>query len=462
MKPVSLEEIRRATRGRWLANSSDITVNNISTDSRTTKKGDLFLAIEGDNFDGHGFLAPAAKAGAVAGIIRRDREPPPDVTKLFTGGLIGVGDTVEALGDLGCYNRKLSSARVVGVTGSNGKTTVKRLIHHILSKRLTGSCSPKSFNNEIGVPLTLLGINPGDDYVVCEIGSNAPGEIASLGKISQPDITVVTCIGPSHLEGFGDLQNVAIEKASLVGSLEKSGFAVVFADSEELNLVLRSHKAKFVRFGKSKNADLRLSGYESQGRNCRFQVNGRFWVDLPLPGKHNAMNALAAIAVAQRFGFSQEEAAEALKDFDGVDMRLEWIGLDGLTVINDAYNANPASVSAAVDVLADCQTTRKVAVLGDMLELGSAAEVLHEKLGENIAKRQVDFLISVGPLGRYIAKGAQQAGLRAQVFDSVQFACEGIAELLCKGDTVLIKGSRAMEMERLIEPIRRAFLSESP
>jgi len=437
-------------------------VTSVSTDSRSAGAGDLFVALRGERFDGHGFLPQAAAAGCSAAIVARDADLPADVETGFAEGVIGVDDTTRALGELGAYHRLQLAAAVVAVTGSNGKTTVKRLIHHILSRERRGTCSPKSFNNAVGVPLTLLGASPGDDYVVCELGTNAPGEIAALGEMARANVAVITSVGPAHLEKLGSIDRVAAEKASILGAMADDAMAVVWSDSDELARAVRPYGRRIVRFGASADADLRLTDRRAMGRGQQFELNGRLWVDLPLPGRHNALNALAAIAVAQRFGFDQAEAAEALADFVAPDMRLQWLDVAGGTIINDAYNANPASLAAAVEVLAGCPGPRRVLLAGDMKELGDQAEALHRQAGSALGAGGVDLLITVGVLGRYIAMGAAEAGLDTASFGSSAEAAGALRGLLHPGDVVLIKGSRTMAMEQLIESIRAALASEPP
>ena len=365
-------------------------------------------------------------------------------------------EPVTALGDLASVHRDLCPATVIGVTGSNGKTTVKRMIHHILSRRLTGTCGPKSFNNAIGVPLTLLGTSGGDDYVVCEIGTSAPGEIAALSAIVRPDVAVITSVGETHLEKLGSLERVTAEKAAIVGEMAKDGLAVVRTDSDLLARAVRSYDRRVVWFGESDTAEFRLTGYRPGNRCQCFQLNGRFWIDLPLTGRHNALNALAAIAVAQRLGFSQADAASALADFKGVEMRLQWIDLGNVTILNDAYNANPTSMVAAAAALGEQPAGRRVMIAGDMLELGAAAEDLHVRTGRQIAACGLDLLIGVGRLGRYIAKGAAEAGVPVRKFATVETASRSIRRLLKPGDLVLVKGSRAMRMERLVDLVGKS------
>jgi len=462
MKPLTLEEVRDAVHGRWLARGEAVTLHSVTTDTRSAKAGELFFALRGERMDGHRFLPQAAEAGCAAAIVALDAELPDGIAAAFRGGIIAVADTLAALGELGAYHRRRLAAAVVAVTGSNGKTTVKRMIHHILARRLRGTCAAKSFNNAVGVPLTLLAASGGDDYVVCELGTNAPGEIAALAEMARPDVAVITSVAPAHLEKLGSIERVAAEKASILGPLADDGLAVVWGDSDELARMVRAYDRRIIRFGVSEEADLRLTGHERLGRRQRFELNGCLWVDLPLSGRHNALNALAAIAVAQRFGFERQDAAAGLADFAPGEMRLQWIDLPGGTILNDAYNANPASLAAAVDVLGECQGTRKVVVAGDMKELGEQAEPLHLQAGRELAAKGVDLLVAVGRLGRYIAMGAAEGGLESETFDSTDAAGRELRRLLRQGDTVLVKGSRAMGMEALIDPIRAALRRAGP
>jgi len=461
MRAMTPAEIAQAVGGR-LVNppgrpAAPVRITAVSTDSRTAGAGELFFAIRGANFDGHAFLPQAAAVGCAAAVVSAEAGVSEDLAASFPGGLIVVDDTIAALGRLAARQRRASGAKVIAVTGSNGKTTVKMMIHHILSRRLAGSAGPKSFNNNIGVPLTLLAVSDGDDYVVCEIGTNSPGEVGSLSRIALPDVAVITSVSATHLEKLGSIEKVAAEKASMLRHLAADGLAVVPADSPTLDKALRGCDVHLVRFGESGAAEFRLTGYEPVGRGQRLEVNGRAWVELPLPGRHNAVNALAAMAAANHFGVPPAQAAEALRDFTAPEMRLERIELGDVVVINDAYNANPASMIAAADVLAEQPAARRVMIVGDMRELGAAGPLLHMQTGAAIAARRVDLLVCVGPLGRYMGTGAAEGGLRAVVFESRQQAADALAQLVRAGDVVLIKGSRAMEMEQLTESIRSAF-----
>jgi UDP-N-acetylmuramoyl-tripeptide--D-alanyl-D-alanine ligase len=350
----------------------------------------------------------------------------------------------------------------VAVTGSNGKTTVKRMIHHVLSRRLKGSASPKSFNNAVGVPLTLLAAAPEDDYLVCEIGTSAPGEVAALGRIARPDLAVITSVSETHLERLLDLEHVAAEKAALLGELSGDGLAVIWSDSEPLARAVRPYPVRQVRFGVREDADLRLTGYWPRPGGGRFELNGRLTVELGVAGRCNALNALAAIAAAQRFGFTQEEASSALADYRGEEMRLQLLEAGAVTIVNDAYNANPASVQAAAEALGSFAGRRKVLVIGDMLELGARSVQLHRATGEALARSGAGLIVGVGALGQEVAAAAAAAGAAAEQIQSVEAAAEVLPRLLKRGDLVLLKGSRRMGMERLAEPIRRHFYRPRP
>lgn len=455
MRALTADETRQAVRGRWLSRSEPLPIRGVTIDSRSASEGDLFIAIRGQNHDGHDYLPQAAQAGCVATIIDAGFEMSEPLMKQFPAGVIAVADTRAALLDLGAFYRGVIPATVVGVTGSNGKTTVKRMIDHILRKRLEGTASPKSYNNDIGVPLSLLSAGGGDDYVICEIGTSGPGEIARLARAVKPNIAVITSIAEAHLDRLESVDHIAVEKAALLAWLGERDIAVVTADSPALDHALKSYEKRLIRFGISPTAQLRVTDYKSDGRSQRFQINDRDWVELPLPGRHNALNALAAIAVAARFGFTQEDAAQALADFKGVEQRLEWIDAGDIDIINDAYNANPRSLLAAVDVLADVKAKRRVLLAGDMLELGEASAQIHADTGRAIGARRVDMVIGIGEMGKVLAESARRVGKDAETFATVVQAGEALGGLLQAGDVVLLKASRGMRLETLVPAIRQ-------
>ena len=466
MMPTPLDEIRRAVHGRWMTAPAvePVTIRQVGIDSRTAGAGDLFIAIRGERFDGHDFLAAAAKAGCAAAIVTAGTDIWPELAAQLPGGVIGVDDTTVALGELAAMHRSRLAGQVIAVTGSVGKTTVKAMIHHILRRRWNGTVAPASFNNHVGVPLTLLAAGAGDDYVVCELGSSAPGEIAALTRIAKPDLAVITAVGPSHLEHLGSIERVAAEKAAILAHLAAGrGAAVVWADSEELTGSLRAYDARLIRFGAADDADLRLADWFGDGLSQRFTVNGRTPVTLNLPGRHHALNALAAIAVAVRLGLEVADAAAALADFEAVAMRTQVQRFGDVTVINDAYNANPMSMAAALEVLVAQTALRRVFVAGDMLELGEQSTQLHTQLGRRIARSSVGLLVAIGSQAEYIARAAAEAnrtGLEVIHYPSADEAGRAVNTWLTAGDMVLVKASRAVGAECVVEAIGRAMKSK--
>lgn len=468
----SAESFREIIGGRWVARrrgGEPAHLTGINTDSRTLERGQVFLALRGDHFDGHRFLATAANAGAPL-LIVDDAEAAADVPE-GRCDVLQVADTQRALTQLATAWRRRLGGRVIAVTGSAGKTTTKHLIHTVLSSHYVGSASPKSFNNHIGVPLTLLAARPGDAYTVVEVGTNAPGEIAALARIVEPDIAMVTHVGAAHLEGLGGPEGVLREKASLLTHLREGGLAIVNGDIAGLQ-DYRKVVPTMLSFGESAGCDLRMTDYTAEAGGARFTVNGRWNFRLPMLGRHSAMNALAAIAVCRHMQLSEQQIADALAKVRPAMMRLEVQQVGpaegGVTLINDAYNANPDSTAAAIDVLAEYPAAgRRVAVLGDMLELGEEAAERHRRAGEQVAEAGVDAAVFAGRLMMFAAEAAAKRLPAERVLALPDWpegdATERAAAMIEPGDTVLLKGSRGMRMERLIDAIvRRLTATDRP
>lgn len=501
------ETLRAACAGSWIVRPPQIElpkdrpadmpppplhapISGLSTDTRTLRPGQVFLALRGENFDGHRFVGDAARAGAPILIIddpeciapdRWDGRPPVGVMK--------VADTGQALLRIAAaYRRTLERTRVVAVCGSNGKTTTTTLIGQLLSAcGLRGSTSRRSFNNAVGVPLTILAAQPTDQYLVCEVGTNAPGEVAALAEVVQPDIAVVTSIGREHLEKLGDLAGVAREEGSVFRSLRPKGCAVINDDHPEL----KEHAekaAQVITFGRSDQANFRLTSVrhlvESGFAGIELVFNGRFAARVPMLGEHNALNALAALAVARRFGVDEQRAIAALATARGPDMRMQVetiadaAGGGSTTVLNDAYNANPDSMIAAVRTLAAVAASvpepprRVVAVLADMLELGEASPDGHRSVGAALAeafgpigaadparrKGPPVEVILVGPAMMHAASALDAAGwppdAMIHLLHADDAAMNRVAAMLRPGDLVLLKGSRRMRLERVLERLR--------
>jgi len=478
MKPLTLQEVVDALDGTLDRPVPIGNVKRVVTDSREVQAGDLFVAIRGPHFDGHDFADRAFAAGAVAAVVRSDfpHARADAVADASTGPvpmLIRVEEPVVALGRLARYYRQSvinGGVTIVAVTGSNGKTTTKSMIAHVLSGRWKGRASPKSYNNQIGVPLTLLASEPSEEFVVCEVGTNAPGEISALARLIEPEIAVITGIAPVHLEGLGSLDNIAAEKLSLLGALRPDGCAVVNADHEILRWTLAQQRdwtaCKKVTFGAWEQADLRLTAWRMLTGAAdaplgvqEFTVNDRFVYRLHVPGRHNVFNAMAAIGVARRFGMSDAEVAERLASFRLPPMRLGYERAGPVTIINDAYNANPASVTAAVDVLEQAPAAgRRVLVLGDMRELGEASGSLHEEVARRIGAGRIDMVIAVGGHARLVRDVVRRTSgrrIETHAYGSTALARRRVASLVVPGDTILVKGSRLLALERLVEVIRK-------
>jgi UDP-N-acetylmuramoyl-tripeptide--D-alanyl-D-alanine ligase len=464
------DNLRSILAGTWLARPpANAIATGLSHDTRTLKPGQVFLAIKGERIDGHALLEHAKRAGASLAIV----DHPEAIGPLPAGlGILRVNSTEKALLALAsAYRDTLTRTVVIAVCGSNGKTTSVRLLDAALSASMRGSHSPKSFNNHLGVPLTILAASPDDAYLICEIGTNAKGEIATLASVARPDLAIITSIGREHLEKLGSIAEVAREEASVLEHVRASGSTrvpgagagIVNADAPHLLEAvarLASRPSSLVRFGRGERADIRLLDvrHDSSG-GMTITLNDRAAFRVPLAGEHNAMNTLGAIAAARRLGLKDDAIASGLSRAKPPEMRLERSDVRGIRVINDAYNANPDSVRAALATIPDLMSgaSRRVVVLGDMLELGSHSEPEHRLLGEDLAsRRDLDLLILVGSAMRHAALALRERSTaEVRQFDSLDAAALArITSLLREGDAVLLKGSRGMRLERILSVLR--------
>jgi UDP-N-acetylmuramoyl-tripeptide--D-alanyl-D-alanine ligase len=464
MKPWAFQQIRRVTLSRWQARGTREFTGRVTTDSRDLQAGDLFIAIIGPNFDGHNFVLPAMESGA-AGILVSHT---PDEAMLAAATAASVtilqcDNTVRALNRLAAAYRRELRAKVIAVGGSNGKTTTKQIIHTLLSQRFSGVASPKSFNNNIGLPLTLLSVQPQHEYVVLEVGTNAPGEVEALGQVANPDIVVITGVGLEHLEFLTDIHQVAREEASLARFVGPDGILFLTNESPELLHALRLTRGPRFTIGHAgSGADMEATEIHESLTGADFIVNGRTGYHLPLLGRHNVFNAMLSIGVARRMGLTDEEIKSGLQRVKPAAMRLEPMQIGTHLVINDAYNANPTSMAAAIKMFATlplCDSTasrRRVAILGDMLELGSGSAELHRQMGRMAAEHPIDMLIFVGPLMLHAADEARQKGMAVHHFMDVQAAGAHLPGLLDKSDAVLLKASRGTRLEKLLDALSAA------
>lgn len=433
----------------------DHTFHGVSIDSRTSKAGDCFFAIEGENFDGHDYVGEAFAKGAVCAVVSKNI----DAIAIASKCLLKVEDTVKALGDLAREYRRQAGFKVVSITGSVGKTTTRQMIYHALSRRFRVHQSPASFNNNIGLPLTLLGANPDVQIVITELGSNYPGEISYLTRLAEPDIAIVTNVHPAHLEGFGDIQTIVQEKSSIAEGLRPDGIFIINGDIDALVNACRAKGTPFKTFGQSENCDYRTRKVRSDGTTSRFTIEDTEIV-LPLAGPGNVENALVAWAVCHALGLEIGDFARAMETLPPVSMRSEIVNIGTLTVLNDCYNANPASMRNALRTLAQLDAShqrRRVFICGDMAELGSHAEHLHAELGKAIVEAKIDVLLAVGPLSKIAVEAAQADAdydLQVKCFTDAHSACQKLHEFTADSDIILVKGSRTAKLETVIERLK--------
>lgn len=469
MQPISIEALARIvgaaiTRASTPAGPAARTsqVTSVSTDSRTTRAGDCFFAIAGEQFDGHDYVAQALAKGAACAVVSRTV----DGLGAAARPILRVADTIKALGDLAREYRRMNPFKVVAITGSVGKTTTRQIIFHVLSQHLRARQARANFNNAIGLPLTLLVAEPQDEVIVAELGANHPGEIAYLTRIARPDVAVVTNVYPAHLEGFGDLAAIVREKVSIAEALADEGALIVNADSDALVAACRDLENPFHTFGRSAGARYRAEHVTHEGLRSTFTIRDKR-VCLPLPGPGNVENALAAWAVCDRLGLTVDDFAAAIESLPAVAMRAELLQIGSLTVLNDCYNANPASMRNALAILHQLSSSgdsprkrRSVFICGGMAELGPQTPWLHAELGAAVAEAGVELLVTVGQAARNTARVAKEVArhdLQTICFDDTLAVCDRLGEWVRRDDIILVKGSRTARLERVVEKLRERF-----
>jgi UDP-N-acetylmuramoyl-tripeptide--D-alanyl-D-alanine ligase len=461
MLSISLNDVLKVTGGRlWNdAPRSQTLAQGISIDSRTMKKGNLFVAIPGERFDGHHFTSEAAKKEAALLILSEEQINRVGKKELQKIPAVVVKDTKKALRDMALWHRNKVEIPTVAVTGTNGKTTTKDMIAEVLSSEFKVLKSIRSYNNLIGVPLTLFELNSDTQVLVLELGMSNPGEIGVLTRIARPSLGVITNIGPAHLESMESLERIARAKFELLENMPPPRTAVLNADDEFLAQRIKEGKEKTVSFGINNEADFRATDLAASNEGyVTFKVNGQLDINLGLLGEHNVYNALAAFAVGTLMGAEQARIKQSLERYRPPELRMELIQFDGIKVINDSYNANPVSMANALRTLKQMKNEgRKIAVLGDMLELGEKTEHYHSELGRAVAESGIDLLLTVGKHSSAIGDGAQGCGMNPEkiiAFDDNQKVSAYLTENLKAGDLVLIKGSRKMKLEEVVMSLK--------
>jgi len=447
-------DIVEAVGGDLSLGTFDTKIHGISTDTRTLKEGDLFVALKGERFDGHDFLDEAIGKGAAAVMVS-------DVAVLGKPAVaaIKVDDTLSALQRFARWHRFSFEIPVIGVTGSCGKTTVKELIAAVLGTMFRVTRNPLSFNNEVGVPLSLLEISAQTEVAVIELGTNAPGEMRALCDIARPNRALLTNVGRAHLEGFGTVEAVAREKGALFEAVGDRGTFYVNVDNPFCVRIAETFAGTCVTYGTSESAAWRATDIESKPDEAKssFTVEPLGPLTVPLLGAHNVMNALAAVAVGADFGLSHDKIQKGLDGAETPPMRMRTVRKGGRVFLNDAYNANPESMRAAIDALVSWEGAgRRIAVLGDMLELGDASASEHEELGKTAARKGVDLVLVLGQFAQNVAEGATDESMNddaVTVCGDHADAARLLVSLSAPGDVILVKGSRAVAMEKVLDEV---------
>src|SRR6476661_3780090 len=410
MNSLSLSEIASLSATRLELGNSDLAISHVSTDSRTIKPGDLFVALCGEHFDAHNFLEQVAKAGAAGALVSRD--PPPGLPQTFA--ILRAADTLVAYQNLAANYRKTLPLKVLGITGSNGKTSTKDFAASILGRAFQVTKTEGNFNNHVGLPRTMLEANRDDQFAVWELGMNHPGEIAALARIASADAAIITNIGIAHIEFMGSREAIAGEKGALAEAIDPSGFVVLNADDEFSASIAQRTRARVILAGIEKGTIRAIEVQQTSG-GCEFTiVEGahRCRAQLPVPGLHMVQNAMLAVAAGRAFGVSLEECAAGLVSAPLTKARLQIREINGVQFIDDSYNANPDSMKAALRTLAELPAQgKRIAVFGEMRELGSESERGHREVGEIAATLGINQLITIGDTAELIAEGARTAGL---------------------------------------------------
>lgn len=457
---MSLAEVVKAVGGSLQGSSppTQPAPNSVSIDTRTLRRGQMFVAIRGDRFDGHDFIKEALGKGA--SLVLASKADPGWNEWMQPGcGLILVSDTLAALQQLASHVRRKWGRTVLAVSGSMGKTTTRRFAARLLSKKFRVLETPGNLNNEIGLPLSLLGLEAEHDLAVLELGMNRAGEIRRLGAICAPNAALLTNIAPVHLEFFEGVDDIARAKGEILESLSEEGVFFFNCDDARLVRLAAGFKGKRISFGFSKDAGARVEKFqfldpgstELTLRTSAGPLRGK----VPFAGRHFLYNLAAAVAVALEFGVPLDEIASALPDLAPLEGRGQLLNGAEIAVWDDCYNSNPAAVASLMETMGLIERNgRIVLALGDMLELGERAEELHREAGRQVAASRIDYLIAVGGLARHIAEGARQHGFpedRVLEFETSQDSAARIRSLLQPGDLLVVKGSRGVRMEKIVE-----------
>lgn len=454
MQALTLRQLLEAVNGTLLGDFDDLDAQavQVSTDSRNITPGCLFIPLEGERFDGHSFIQAALEAGAAGCLTARERE-----SYLPGRFYIKVRSTQRALWELARYYKKLFPIPFIAVTGSVGKTTTKDMTAAVLGARFCVHKTEGNFNNDIGVPLTLLRLEAQHEVCVVELGMDHAGEIDNLARLVEPDMALITNIGDAHIENLGSRENIFKAKCEIFPHLKRDGLAVLNGDDPLLAALEGTLAQRTVFVGEGEGLDYTARDLSSDGAGhlfCRVKTpRSQFEANIPALGSHMIYPTLMAAAVAEALGMAPDEIIRGIGAFLPTKMRMNIVRCKGdIVILNDAYNANPQSMRAAAAVLGDAQGRRKVAVVGDMKELGPGSEQFHRAVGGYFAQSGADRLIAIGELARFMAEGAQEAGLaQADYFPTLDAARNALSREVRAGVTILVKASRSMAFEKIVD-----------
>src|SRR6266404_5590950 len=456
MNPLSIAQIANLAEAKLESGDGTLSTERVSTDSRTIKKGELFVALRGENFDGHKFVEDVAKNGA-AGAIVDPHWKGKGSTKF---AVIRARDTLVAYQNLAANYRQSLPLKVLAITGSNGKTSTKDFSASVLGRKFRVTKTQGNFNNHVGLPRTILDATSKDEVAVWEIGMNHPGEVAVLSKIAAPDVAIITNIGVAHIEFMGSREAIADEKGALVEAVSVGGTVILNADDPFSARIAARARAKVVLAGTT-DGTIRAAEISQSEDGTEFTIlegAHRCRAQLPVPGLHMVQNALLAVAAGRVFGVSLEECAAGLAAAPLAKARLQIKKIGGVEFIDDSYNANPDSMKAALRTLAELPAEgKRIAIFGEMRELGAESERGHREVGQTAATLKIDQLIAIGNMAAEIAHGAKDAGLKnTAIVESTAEAAQLLGEIAAPGDLVLVKGSRLAQTERVIEAFRNS------
>lgn len=453
MFPLTFSQLTRVTGGELNSSASveAVSVESISTDTRSLRPGDLFIALQGGKYDGHHFLDQAKACGAIGSVVSSASQYRTGISNEIPQVI--VPDTLLTLQELARWNSRQSDALKIGITGSVGKTTTRHMIHTVLSEAFTGFQSPHNFNNQIGVPLSLLQLNEEHEFGVIEFGASSPGEIAELASWTEPEIGVLTNLGPAHLDGFGSLKVVIESKAELIDAVAENGLMILPDETACIPEINRRLPARYLTTGCSNQCDVFAEDMRYQRGVLHFSV-AKSAYHLQVPGKHFLNSALIALGIARELGMSSRQIQTGFERFKPLAGRCQIRKIGNWTILDDCYNASPLSVSAALEAISELAGPKhRIVILGDMLGLGDRAAYYHRKLGTQIAKSGIDFLLTYGNHAGDIAHGALLAGMsgtRMGTFEDLIPLQEILSLWLEDECGILIKGSRNMQMERVL------------